>query len=62
MYTYFFYISPGQGGTGTCSTCSTGWVGADCDLSLPCVVPPVVIGSILLIAAVVGGTIFYIRR
>ena len=55
-------IFTGQGGTGTCSSCSSGYAGANCDVSIPLVVIPTFIVVTTAIVVIILVTIWYIKR
>ena len=53
---------PGQNGNGECSVCDSGYMGANCDLSIPLVVIPTVLAVFALVTAIVIFAVWYLRR
>lgn len=54
--------SLGQTGNGACSSCDSGWAGANCDVSIPLVVVPTVILALGLLIGIIIFIIWYMRR
>ena len=52
----------GQTGTGTCSSCDSGYAGSNCDVSIPLVVVPAVFVVVVCIGAIIMFIMWYMKR
>lgn len=56
------WITAGQFGDGTCSSCDGGYAGANCEVSIPLVVVPTVVVAIAALSAIIIFTVWYMKR